>query len=31
MPVDAQDLSLFYEEPVGQAALRLIGLRLKLE
>jgi len=31
MPVDAQDLSLFYEEPLGQVARRLIARRLRLK
>jgi SAM-dependent methyltransferase len=30
MPVDAHDLSIFYEEPIGQLARRLIGRRLRL-
>lgn len=30
MPVDSQDLAIFYEEPVGQVARRLIGLRIRL-
>ncbi len=29
MPVDAQDLSLFYEKPIGQVARQLIGRRLR--
>ncbi len=29
MPVDTQDLSLFYDEPIGQVARRLIGRRLR--
>lgn len=31
MPVDAQDLSLFYDQPLGQMARRLIGRRLRLK
>src|SRR5215469_15622985 len=31
MSVDAQDLSLFYEEPLGHMARRLIGRRLRLK
>ena len=30
MPVDAQDLSDFYDEPIGQIARRLIARRLRL-
>ncbi len=30
MPVDAHDLSQFYEEPIGQVARRLIGRRLRI-
>jgi SAM-dependent methyltransferase len=30
MPVDAQDLATFYDEPIGQAVRRLIGKRLRL-
>ncbi len=30
MPVDAQDLSFFYDEPIGQVARRSIGRRLRL-
>lgn len=30
MPVDAQDLESFYDEPIGQVARRLIGRRLRL-
>jgi SAM-dependent methyltransferase len=30
MPVDAQDLSSFYDEPIGQVARRSIGQRLRL-
>ena len=30
MPVDAHDLTSFYDEPIGQVARRLIGRRLRL-
>ena len=30
MPVDAMDIATFYDEPIGQAARRHIGRRIRL-